>query len=218
MESMRGHFQANHKDELLDNTLSTLLSWSAVQTMGIKSCPLCSSHGPEDSSELVDHVLRHAYEFALRALPWPRPIAHDLNVAPGAFNLPEDSEHAEDLQRWVHKAVHESERPPELRLCDYDKADHSFPALPTNLSEYSDYFLTNRYFDIPEDKSSGPQGGLTVSSRSGITIPQRFSRPETSEPETPTLAVDVQTHGITELYESEDAVAEWVTSFPSSPS
>ena len=164
MESMGSHLQTDHERELLDNSLSTLLSWSAVQTVGIKSCPLCSSHGPEDSPELVDHVLRHAYEFALRALPWPQPVAHDLNVPAGSFHLPEDSENAGYLQGWVNKAVHQSQRSPGLKLCAYDTADHSVPA-PSHLSEYSDYFITNSYFDDrPEDKSFRPQGDQSIAS------------------------------------------------------
>ena len=59
MEDMGNHLQVSHKDEVVGNSLPTLLPWAAVQTMGIKFCPLCSPHGPEDSPELVDHVLRH---------------------------------------------------------------------------------------------------------------------------------------------------------------
>lgn len=151
------HLQNVHGEELLDNSLATLLSWSAVQTMGIKSCPLCSSCGPEDSPDLVDHVLRHAYDFALRALPWPQAIIHDLNVLPGGFNLPKDLSHAKYLQRWINEAVHESVRLPGMELSDYDRADHSVP-VPTDIFEYNDYFLINRYFDDEsEDRSSKPQ-------------------------------------------------------------
>ncbi|KAH6856903.1 WD40-repeat-containing domain protein [Chaetomium sp. MPI-CAGE-AT-0009] len=171
MESMRNHFQTDHKEELLDNSLSTLLSWSAVQKMGIITCPLCSSHGPEDSPELVDHVLRHAYEFALRALPWPPPVVHDLNVPPGSFNLPVDPENAGYLQQWINGAVHESAGAPGLQLCHYDREDHAAPA-PTHPSEDSDYFRTNRYFeDLPEDKSSRQQIDQSIaSSFSHITV------------------------------------------------
>jgi len=162
---MGSHFQTVHKQELAEHSLSSLLSWAAVQKMGVDSCPLCSSCGPEDSPELVDHVLRHAFEFALRALPWPRPIVHDLNVPPGNFNLPEDLERARDLERWITDAVHEGVGTPELALCDYDGADHSVPE-PTNVSEYSDYFVAHSYFDDrSEDKSSRPQGDRSIASQ-----------------------------------------------------
>lgn len=98
MESMGSHLQDNHQEEFLENSFSTLLSWSAVQKMGVKSCPLCSSCGVEDSPELVNHVLQHTYEFALRSLPWPQPIIHNLNVPPGGFDLSVNSSHAEELR------------------------------------------------------------------------------------------------------------------------
>lgn len=153
------HLQDAHEEELSDNSLATLLSWSAVQTMGIKDCPLCSSCGSEDSPELIDHVLRHAYDFALRALPWPQPIVYDLNVLPGSFTIPEDSDRMEDLQHWIKGLAHESVGPPEIQLSDYDGEDHSAP-VPTNLLEYSDYFLKNTFFDDKsEDRSSKLQFG-----------------------------------------------------------
>ncbi|KAI1826538.1 hypothetical protein F4861DRAFT_62973 [Xylaria intraflava] len=162
MESMGSHLQNDHKDEVQENSLETLLSWSAVQKIGIKSCPLCSSHGPEDSPELVDHVLSHIYEFALRALPWPSSIVQDLNVPPGSFNLPENPEHAQRLQHWINETPCETEGRLMLELCNYDQADHSAPT-PANPVEYSDYFLTNQYFDDRlGDNSASPQGSRST--------------------------------------------------------
>lgn len=167
MESMASHLQTRHEDETSDNSLSTLLSWAAVQKMGITSCPLCESSGPEDSPELVEHVLRHAYDFALRALPWPRPWVHDVNVPPGDFKPPNDSEQKDHLRRWIEEADHEGTEHPKLKLCQYDRKDHSDPSL-TNVSEYSEYFVHNPYFgDMPEDRSSKPQAEpSTASTRS----------------------------------------------------
>lgn len=164
MESMGSHLQTKHEDELSDNTLSTLLSWAAVQRLGIESCPLCSSSGPEDSPELVDHVLRHTYEFALRALPWPQPLKYDLNVRPTEnFIPPEDPEEARNLQRWIDEVPHEGVGHPEPELCGYDEADHSSPE-STNVSEHRGYFLTNNYFgDMSGDRSSEPQRSMTSS-------------------------------------------------------
>ncbi|KAK4083838.1 uncharacterized protein Triagg1_1500 [Trichoderma aggressivum f. europaeum] len=97
MESMGGHLQGVHQEKFLENSFSTLLSWSAVQKMGVKSCPLCSSSGIEDSPELVNHILQHTYEFALRSLPWPQPIIHNLNLPPGDFDPAVNSSYAEEL-------------------------------------------------------------------------------------------------------------------------
>ncbi|KAF3805906.1 hypothetical protein GCG54_00013580 [Colletotrichum gloeosporioides] len=135
---------------------------SIVQTFGIKSCPLCSSCGPEDSPELVDHVLRHTYEFALRALPWPPPILHDLNIPPGSFNSSKGN--TGEIPRWINTVAHESAARPVLDLCHYDRADHSTKA-NVNMPEHSNYFLINSYFDDrSEDKSSRPQANQSITS------------------------------------------------------
>lgn len=165
---MESHLQTKHEDELSHNSLSTLLSWAAVQRMGIESCPLCSSSGPEDSPELVDHVLRHTYTFALQALPWPEPVLHDLNVQPGDFNLPEEPEQAGDLQKWIDEVPHEGMGCPKLRLCNYDRADHYAP-VSANASEHSGYFTVNNYFgEMPEDRSCKPQRSIASSHLSAL--------------------------------------------------
>ncbi|KAJ3567925.1 hypothetical protein NPX13_g6597 [Xylaria arbuscula] len=116
-----------------------------------------NSRGPEDSSELVDHVLEHMYDFSLRALPWPPPPVQDLNVPPGNFNLPGNPEHADNIRKWINGAVHYEVDAPCLILCDYDRADHSFPTL-ANPFEYTDHFMMNEYFnESPKDTSSRRQ-------------------------------------------------------------
>ena len=159
MEAMGAHYRTEHKDELRDNSLSTLLSWSAVHTMGIKTCPLCAFNGPEDAPELVDHVLRHAYDFALRALPWPKPIFHELNGPPGTFRLPDSEGDAERLSSWLDGIKCETDFNPSLSLCRFDSANHS-GSMATHYGEYTDYFDTgeNCYFDDrSEDQSSRNQ-------------------------------------------------------------
>ncbi|KAM0479935.1 hypothetical protein ACHAPX_004513 [Trichoderma viride] len=141
-----------------------LFTWSQVPTVGITSCPLCSWSGPEDSPKLLEHIFRHTYDFALRALPWPQPIVQDLNVLPGRFNPPKDSSRLEDLDNWINEAVHESAGLPEIELSDYDRADHCAPA-STDLVEYNDYCLMNEYFneESADGSSKSQLGESTVS-------------------------------------------------------
>jgi hypothetical protein len=98
------HFEAEHSDDLESLTLATLLPWSEVQRTGIVACPLCSSYGLEDSPEIVSHVLKHVYEFSMRALPWTPPVLFDLNREVGRYVLPEDEEAARRLEEWVENA------------------------------------------------------------------------------------------------------------------
>ncbi|KAK4104339.1 hypothetical protein N658DRAFT_565173 [Parathielavia hyrcaniae] len=158
MEAMADHLQADHKDELSTKSLSTLLSWSAVQKMGITTCPFCPDHGPEDAPDLVDHVLQEAYEFALRALPWPKPIDHEVNEPHGTFKLPDTGDDEDPISRWLRGSVSEDETAVDLKLCRYDTADHSEPVNP---DEYADYFDNGGYFDDKSrDNSSAAQSGF----------------------------------------------------------
>ena len=163
MEAMDIHLRTDHKDELSNNSLPMLLSWSTVQTMGIKTCPFCSSHGPEDAPDLVDHVLREAYEFALRALPWPKPIDHDLNEPLGVCKLSDKMDNETPLGRWIRESASGDENAVDLKICSYDRADHSEPI---NLDEYTDYFDNGGYFDERARNNSSAAEVVSTEERS----------------------------------------------------
>lgn len=131
--------------------------------MGIESCPLCSSHGPRDSTELVDHAVRHAYEFALRALPWPPPVKEDLNKPIGTFFLPEDASDAEQLKIWLDSLQDSAE---ELSVSSFDKMDHSIPE-KTDDTPTEDYFANNDYFE--NNESIGSSKRQTAQAQSSIS-------------------------------------------------
>lgn len=116
--------------------------------MGINSCPLCSSHGAEDSPELVDHVVRHAYEFALRSLPWPHPPVEDLNKQIGTYVPPKDPERAGRLWTWLEDASC-SDIEQNIMLSSFDCADHGIPTDSPISQSYlqEDYFDSHAYFD-----------------------------------------------------------------------
>jgi len=217
MEAMGGHIQSQHAEELEDNTLSTLMSWSAVQVMGITSCPFCSSYGPEDAPDLVDHVLREAYQFALRALPWPKPATHEPNELLGTFKLPNEEDCENPFGRWVKEPL---PRDPDalalnLELCAYDRYDDPEPQL-TNF-EYTSYFDEGGYFDDKsEDKSSRRQGDTSsavesespgVESDDGSPQPPR---PHNLDHDRVEKEIEVKRYGITELYHPPEASMELV--------
>ncbi|KKO98054.1 hypothetical protein THAR02_09840 [Trichoderma harzianum] len=145
-EAITAHTLTQHKQELSKYELSFLLSSAEVRYMGLEACPLCSSHGPRDSTELVDHVVHHAYEFALRALPWPRSVKENLNKPIGTFSLPEDASNSEQLEKWLDN-LEESAK--ELSISSFDKMDHSLPEEDGNTLE-EDYFANNGYFEDRE--------------------------------------------------------------------
>ncbi|KAL7781723.1 WD40-repeat-containing domain protein [Trichoderma afarasin] len=145
-EDITKHTLTQHKQELSKYELSFLLSSAEVRYMGLETCPLCSSHGPRDSTELVDHVVHHAYEFALRALPWPQSVKENLNKPIGTFSLPEDASNSEQLEKWLG-SLEESAK--ELSISSFDRMDHSLPEEDGNTLE-EDYFANNGYFEDRE--------------------------------------------------------------------
>ncbi|KAH0526123.1 hypothetical protein TsFJ059_009491 [Trichoderma semiorbis] len=145
-EDITTHTLTQHKEELSKYELSFLLSSAEVRYMGLETCPLCSSHGPRDSTELVDHVVHHAYEFALRALPWPQSVKENLNKPIGTFSLPEDASNSEQLEKWLDNLEGSAK---ELSISSFDKMDHSLPEEDGGTLE-EDYFANNGYFEDRE--------------------------------------------------------------------
>ncbi|KAL6690223.1 hypothetical protein J3F84DRAFT_405364 [Trichoderma pleuroticola] len=148
-EDLIEHTLAQHEQDLSKYDLSFVLSNSEVLYMEIESCPLCPSHGPRDATKLVDHVVRHAYEFALRAFPWPQSVVEDLNRPVGTFSLPEDGSHATHTQlvKWLDSLETPAN---EISVSSFDKMDHAPPEKGDGLS-MEDYFANNDYF---EDRDS----------------------------------------------------------------
>lgn len=149
--------------------------------MGLEACPLCSSHGPRDSTELVDHVVHHAYEFALRALPWPQSVKENLNKPIGTFSLPEDASNSEQLEKWLDNLEVSAK---EISISSFDIMDHSLPEEDGNTLE-EDYFANNGYFEDREmadfSKRQTAQGrssivwseasGLDLANQDGVNDP-----------------------------------------------
>lgn len=153
-EEMIHHFTTEHENDLKELTLETLLPWSETQVMGISSCPLCSSYGREDSPEIIDHVLKHVYEFSLRALPWTAPFTHDLAKPIGTFNLPNNSDLAERLLDWVDGAEGHTAQELQLSAVEAENYDMAFP----EAIEDTGYVPDDEYFDAESaGKSSRPQ-------------------------------------------------------------
>jgi hypothetical protein len=140
------HIQAKHQEDLLDQSVSDFTAWSTIQSMGIRSCPLCSSEGPTDSPELVSHVMQHAYEFALRALPWPKEADEDMNKPIGTYSLPEKQEDAKRLELWMNECNLDSTIIKGFQLSSYDIADHAFGD-DFGSNQHTDYFTHNDYFE-----------------------------------------------------------------------
>ncbi|KAK7931672.1 hypothetical protein PG985_002384 [Apiospora marii] len=163
-DNMEKHVDATHQDALVTHSLADIVSWSAVQTIGIQNCPLCSSSGPEDSPELVDHVIRHAYEFSLRALPWPYVDPEDLKKPVATYNIPKNSEYANRLLTWVYSTSSNSRKG--LQLSPVDDHHNMFSPMTSSIADPdSNYFAENEYFQI-ESQENSSRAQETARSRS----------------------------------------------------
>lgn len=87
IQDIVNHLLKDHIDISSDD-LPGLLSLASEHGMGIKSCPLCGESGPQDSPELVMHVMEHMHEFSLLSLPWSMEEADaDFRSGTQAFDL-----------------------------------------------------------------------------------------------------------------------------------
>lgn len=84
-----------HSGEVKDN-LEEFLSDAEINVMGITNCPLCDSEGPQDSLDLMEHVLQHVHDFSLRSLPWSADLPITLNKSAGLFDMSDDERIVQD--------------------------------------------------------------------------------------------------------------------------
>ncbi|KAJ4122725.1 hypothetical protein NW768_010166 [Fusarium equiseti] len=172
------HFEDEHHDAIEQFEVSNLLDWSKSPRMGISTCPLCSSFGREDSPEIIDHVLKHVYEFSLRALPWPTPsAAFDFGAQIGTYQVPGDHAKANRLTGWIQDALSEPFEDPfadppvpteDMKYpCDhiqrsrFDRADQRDEELVQAMDE-THYVPLDEYFDIHQINDSAEPEGTTI--------------------------------------------------------
>lgn len=140
--------------------MATLLAWAETQRMGISNCPLCSSIAPEDSPELINHILKHVYEFSLRALPWPAPAPQNLSQLVGTFALPDNGDKNQMLENWVISTDMGPSSALQISSFDNNVAREG-DVIPDDL-DFSGYVPMDEFFDeTSSNNSSKLQVGLT---------------------------------------------------------
>jgi hypothetical protein len=86
LSGITSHLMAEHSEQVADNLGEFLLD-AEINVMGITTCPLCDSEGPQDSLDLIEHVLQHVHDFSLRSLPWPADLPITLDKSVGLFDM-----------------------------------------------------------------------------------------------------------------------------------
>ncbi|KAJ5698402.1 hypothetical protein N7462_000407 [Penicillium macrosclerotiorum] len=141
LESLVRHVQGKHADVLPMDSIQNILPWGAIKSYGLTCCPLCDFSGPLDAPELVDHVLQHTHDFALRSLPWPQHKAH-AQSPPGTYNS--EVPNAKTIKSWLDDICDHSTDPASVKLDlrPYDMATQDPNEEPSGF----DYFEKNDYF------------------------------------------------------------------------
>ncbi|KAI1742164.1 WD40-repeat-containing domain protein [Xylaria scruposa] len=107
------HIMSKHPDAISES-LEDLLLDAEIKVMGITECPLCDSEGPQDSPELVEHVLQHVHDFSLRSLPWPtdppfspsKPVAtFDTDYATRLYKDDSGNEYSFSIAEWAESVA-----------------------------------------------------------------------------------------------------------------
>ncbi|KAM5442400.1 hypothetical protein MferCBS31731_002278 [Microsporum ferrugineum] len=157
LEAFTVHMQNQHADVLPMDGVETLLHWSAMTSYGLTCCPLCDSSGSLDAPELIDHILQHTHDFALRALPWPKHRVHARNL-PGTYDL--EIPNADIVKSWLDDVSEHTTglNTVQLDLRSWDRASTQEP----NECGGFDYFHENDYF--ADCSSSLPLATLSVRS------------------------------------------------------
>ncbi|KAJ6055864.1 hypothetical protein N7444_004962 [Penicillium canescens] len=141
LEALAEHVQDQHGDVFPMDDIHTLLHLGATKSYGLTCCPLCNSSGSLDAPELIDHVLQHTHDFALRALPWPKHRDHARSL-PGTYDskIP----NADLVRSWLDDVIEETTDSiaAQLDLRSWDRATQD----PNEECSGFDYFEKNDYF------------------------------------------------------------------------
>ncbi|KAK0738075.1 hypothetical protein B0T18DRAFT_354861 [Schizothecium vesticola] len=168
LQALVRHLQVEHAEDIMPGSIEAAISWGAVKSYGLTSCPLCNFRGnlKLDNPELIHHVLECTHDFALRALPWPNVDAPVSSVA-GTYNLTHPV--ADPVDTWlrgiIDDDVSQENQPPltlETRPCD-------FMILGSGLAQGCgalDYFADNEYFPEQSDSFSSGRTGVKLSAAS----------------------------------------------------
>ncbi|KAI8676350.1 Protein kinase domain-containing protein [Fusarium sp. Ph1] len=157
VDRLQLHVAEEHLESFPEDLLDTVVFWPSIPFMGLERCPLCFSTGPTDDPELIDHILTHAHNFALRSLPWAdNLVEHPRQPTEQFYNLnyvasaePQE-EHASLLPWRVYLWFQQLEIPESEQWEDAEATLSKMAASRKNLDHGQPlgYFATNIYFDL----------------------------------------------------------------------
>ncbi|KAH7243134.1 hypothetical protein B0J15DRAFT_404337 [Fusarium solani] len=82
IDRLQQHVAEEHLESFPEDLLDTVAFWPSTPVVGVEACPLCCSTGPTDDPELIEHILKHTHDFALRSLPWADDLPEYMATCP----------------------------------------------------------------------------------------------------------------------------------------
>lgn len=165
VQALIRHLQVEHAEDIMPGSIKAAISWGAVKSYGLTSCPLCNFRDnlKLDNPDLIHHVLKCTHDFALRALPWLNVDAPASNVA-GTYNPTHPV--ADSVNIWLRGTVDDDAaqegQPPsrlDMRPCD-------LMIVASELTQGCgalDYFANNEYFAEESGSFSSGRTGVKLS-------------------------------------------------------
>ncbi|KAJ5235397.1 NACHT nucleoside triphosphatase [Penicillium citrinum] len=240
VDDLTQHVSREHRDSFPEELLGTLHLWPSLSSIGLDTCPLCRSTGPRDDPVLIDHVLEHTHDFALRSLPWADLATESIqgSTTRGIYNQsylqpvePFEST-GQPLPSMMHIWFEKLEMP------ESEQWEQSYVALAElsasrpviDVREETSYFTANNYFasetegqslDIQEDQSLS----ITVPTGSDLSDTDRtHSRRDLAHLPTELQSQDSWSessaerkriqHSLTPLSSPESYTIAWIVALP----
>lgn len=143
MEEFVDHIQAQHSEDVSESLLIAIMNHAGAVTVGVTSCPLCPSTGPESDPSFIKHVLQCVHDFSMRSLPWAED-KKEKSEPRGPFGL--SSMKYETMSHWLADLV------VELPVDGQQQYLNHVQCVPEDTNQ--SFFDENDYFDLRSDQDS----------------------------------------------------------------
>ncbi|KAM0257683.1 hypothetical protein ACHAQJ_004248 [Trichoderma viride] len=169
-DDLTGHVKEEHRDSFPLDLIGTVRLWPSTPRLGLNACPLCPSAGPEDAPELVNHILEHTHDFALRSLPWADKNI-DLPASSGIYNFDflqfSELPGSTLLYQWLNELNVEAEiqATGQWKQTDLILRKLAASRAQLNANKKPSYFMANDYFGSDADSSVNARSENSVSSQ-----------------------------------------------------
>ncbi|KAH7121765.1 hypothetical protein B0J13DRAFT_567235 [Dactylonectria estremocensis] len=222
------HVREEHMDSFPPNLLKTVRLWPSSPLIGLDTCPLCDATGPRDSPNLINHVLEHTHNFALRSLPWADiPVDnYESHSTLGMFNVgylqPLKPTHPDtSLRPWLMHVWFETLEIPRPKRWGWEEAEAALKDLAASRADKdvgpntdhftkNEYFTMNNYFASDADSLSLDQQTDRTLSRGSFNPESTVDLEENAGEQSQTLSrPGLESRPMAETWENAEELTRW---------